>query len=101
MPALEDSTIAATLSVRERLMEHRANAACAVCHDIMDPVGFALENFDAIGRWRDEDSGVPIDASGELPDGSRFNGPRELSELMATVRFAMAGRVAIGMCSPA
>jgi hypothetical protein len=52
VPALRDNTVAATLSVRERLAEHRNNAACASCHNLMDPVGFALENFDAVGRWR-------------------------------------------------
>ncbi len=53
VPALKDNTVSSTLSVRERLAEHRANAACAGCHKLMDPVGFALENFDAVGRWRD------------------------------------------------
>jgi hypothetical protein len=82
VPALEDSTIAATLSVRERLMEHRANAACAVCHDIMDPVGFALENFDAVGRWREVEEGRPIDATGGLPDGSQFDGVAGLEQAL-------------------
>lgn len=72
------------LTLREKMEIHRTNAVCASCHARMDPIGFALENFDAIGRWRDEDSGAPINASGKLPDGSEFNGPRELSELMAT-----------------
>ncbi len=63
-----------TLSVRERLKQHRANAACASCHELMDPVGFALENFDAVGRWRETEAGQPIDASGGLPDGSEFVG---------------------------
>ena len=74
MPALEDNTVSAELSVRERLAAHRANAACAVCHDIMDPVGFALENFDAVGQWREREFDKPIDASGGLPDGSEFTG---------------------------
>ena len=74
VPALKDNTIAANLSVRERLSEHRANAACAVCHDVIDPVGFALENYDAVGRWRSSDEGKPVDCSGGLPDGSRFSG---------------------------
>jgi len=52
VPALKDNTVSATLSVRERLAEHRSNATCASCHNLMDPVGFSLENFDAIGRWR-------------------------------------------------
>ncbi|HEX8201278.1 MAG TPA: DUF1592 domain-containing protein, partial [Isosphaeraceae bacterium] len=74
VPALEDNTVAATLSVRERLAEHRRNVACAGCHQLMDPVGFALENFDAVGRWRTFEDGRPVDATGGLPDGSRFDG---------------------------
>jgi hypothetical protein len=74
VPALRDNTVAATLSVRERLTEHRANAACASCHNMMDPVGFSLENFDAVGRWRTLEEGQPVDASGGLPDGSKFTG---------------------------
>jgi hypothetical protein len=72
VPDLKDNTVAANLSVRERLAEHRANAACASCHNVMDPVGFPLENFDAVGRWRVAEEGKPIDASGGLPDGSKF-----------------------------
>jgi cytochrome c553 len=74
VPALKDNTVDSTLSVRERLAQHRANEACASCHNLMDPVGFALENFDAVGRWRTLDEGRPIDASGGLPDGSTFTG---------------------------
>src|SRR4029077_10193134 len=74
VPALKDNTIAANLSVRARLAEHRANAACASCHNLMDPIGFSLENFDAIGRWRTLEDGLPIDATGGLPDGSKFVG---------------------------
>ena len=74
VPALKDNTLSATLSGRERLTEHRANAACASCHNLMDPIGFSLENFDAIGRWRNVEDGQPIDAAGGLPDGSKFAG---------------------------
>jgi hypothetical protein len=74
VPALDDNTVSATLPVRERLLQHRANAACASCHNLMDPVGFALENFDAVGRWRTAEEGQPVDASGGLPDGSQFTG---------------------------
>lgn len=74
VPALKDRTISASLSVRERLAEHRANVACAGCHRLMDPPGFALENFDAVGRWRILEEGLPIDATGGLPDGSQFEG---------------------------
>jgi hypothetical protein len=80
VPALKEKTISSTLSVRERLAEHRANAACASCHDLMDPVGFALENFDAVGRWRTYEDGVPVDVSGGLPDGSKFEGVDALEQ---------------------
>jgi hypothetical protein len=80
VPALQDNTVAANLSVRERLAEHRANPACASCHDVMDPVGFALENYDAVGRWRTLEEGQPVDATGGLPDGSEFVGVGPLEE---------------------
>jgi cytochrome c551/c552 len=65
-------------TMRQRMEEHRANAACAACHKVMDPIGFSLENFDAIGEWRTADQGAPIDASGVLADGYKINGPAEL-----------------------
>jgi hypothetical protein len=80
VPDLKDNTVAANLSVRERLAEHRANAQCASCHNLIDPPGFALENFDAVGRWRMLEEGKPVDASGGLPDGSAFNGVAGLEE---------------------
>src|SRR5436190_13468799 len=80
VPTLKDNTIAANLSVRARLAEHRANAACASCHNLMDPIGFSLENFDPIGRWRTLEDGLPIDANGGLPDGSKFAGVAGLEE---------------------
>jgi hypothetical protein len=80
VPALKDNTVSATLSVRERLAEHRANAACASCHNMMDPAGFSLENFDAVGRWRTVEEGKPVDNSGGLPDGSKFAGVSGLEQ---------------------
>ncbi len=74
VPNLKENTIAANLSVRERLAEHRANVQCASCHNLIDPPGFALENFDAVGRWRTLEEGKPVDAAGGLPDGSAFDG---------------------------
>jgi hypothetical protein len=74
VPALKDNTIDSSLSVRERLSEHRKNPACAGCHKLIDPVGFALENFDAVGRWRTTEEGRPVDTTGGLPDGSTFDG---------------------------
>lgn len=68
--------------MRERVAEHRANPACASCHNLMDPVGFALENYDAIGRWRTAEGGLPIDASGNLPDGTEFDGAADLQRAL-------------------
>jgi len=72
VPALKDNTVDGNLSVRKRLAEHRSNAVCASCHNLMDPLGLSLEKFDAVGRRRDVEAGIPIDAAGGLPDGSRF-----------------------------
>ncbi len=84
VPALPDAGDADDpRTVRERLAMHRRSSACAVCHAPMDPLGFALENFDAIGGWRTTDAGLPIDASAVLADGSTtFNGPSELREVL-------------------
>jgi hypothetical protein len=80
VPALKENNEGGkVLSVRERLEEHRKSPACASCHKIMDPLGFSLENFDAIGQWRaNSEDGAPIDASGVLLDGSKVNGPGTL-----------------------
>jgi len=69
-------------TLRERIAEHRANPACAVCHNVMDPIGFAFENYDAIGRWRTNDNGRRVDASGRLPDGTKFDGVSELQRAL-------------------
>ena len=74
VPTLDDVVIGAELSIRDRLAQHRANMACARCHDVMDPIGFALENYDAVGRWRDYDFGQPVDSIGGLIDGSSVEG---------------------------
>jgi hypothetical protein len=79
----EDTTLA-NLTLRQRTEQHRTDPACANCHRILDPIGFGLENFDAIGRWRDaEETGGPIDATGELPGGKRFSSPKELKVIIA------------------
>ena len=65
-------------TVRERLEMHRANPTCAACHAIMDPLGLALENFDLVGRWREQEDGHAIDATTELTDGTRLSGPADL-----------------------
>jgi hypothetical protein len=81
-------------SVRERLEKHRGNPVCASCHAQMDPLGFALENFDAVGRWRTTDDGnTRIDASGIMPDGTKFDGPAELRQALAGRRDEFARTV--------
>ena len=84
VPALEDAAGDGhePASIRELMATHRRNPACATCHLRMDPLGFALENFDGIGRWRDLDGSTPIDASGVLPDGTAFDGPVEFREAL-------------------
>jgi mono/diheme cytochrome c family protein len=82
VPALEENIVSSTLAVRERLEQHRANPACASCHQLMDPVGFALENFDAVGRWRETEASQSVDASGGLPDGSEFTGVAGLEQAL-------------------
>ena len=70
-------------SLREILKAHRAKAECAVCHDVLDPIGLSLENYDAIGRFRSNDHGQPVDAHGVMPDGTQLSGPEDLSRLIA------------------
>jgi cytochrome c553 len=82
VPTLEENTVSASLPMRAKLAKHRANAACASCHNAMDPVGFALENFDAVGRWRTMEDGTPVDVSGGLPDGSQFSGVSGLEKAL-------------------
>ena len=72
------------LTMREQMDLHRANPICASCHARMDPIGFALENYDAIGRWRTKDAGHVIDATGKLPNGTKFSGPGELKKILLT-----------------
>jgi hypothetical protein len=78
VPPLDEKPTATAKSVRERIEQHRASPTCAGCHTIMDPIGLAMENFDAVGRWRTSDEGVAIDASGQLVDGTPLNGPASL-----------------------
>jgi hypothetical protein len=76
--------------MRQQMEKHRANPACAACHVRMDPLGFALENYNAVGQWRTHDAGQPIDASGSLPDGRSFRGSAELKTLLAADKEAFA-----------
>jgi hypothetical protein len=88
VPALEEThTEGKILSVREQMELHRRNPVCASCHASMDPLGFALENFDAVGKWRTAGKGgLPIDAAAALPDGTKFNGAGELRDLLVSRR---------------
>jgi hypothetical protein len=94
VPALEDNDAGETpRTVRERLERHREDAVCASCHLTMDPPGFALENFDPVGRWRETDGGRPIDASGTLADGTPITGPAALREAILSRPEVFAGTV--------
>jgi hypothetical protein len=86
VPPLEATTGNKHLSLRDAMQQHRANAICAGCHSRMDPIGFALENYDGIGKWRAKDGGIDIDASGTLPDGTTFNGMAGLRKALADER---------------
>ena len=83
VPTLKEDSTTRVLTMRERMEKHRVNPACAVCHKVMDPLGFALENFDGLGRWRETGGdGSDIDSSGVLPDGTEFDGPTGLREVL-------------------
>jgi hypothetical protein len=77
--------------MREQMVEHRANAVCASCHKTMDPIGLALENFDAVGAWRTRDAGGLIDVSGELADGTKVNGVVDLRNAIVSRPEMFAG----------
>jgi len=78
VPPLDEAATGATLSLRQQMEQHRADPTCASCHSKMDPLGFALENYDVIGKWRTMDGKFPVDPSGTLPDGTTFAGPAEM-----------------------
>jgi hypothetical protein len=82
VPALEENTVSSFLPMRERLAAHRDSTACAGCHKLMDPLGFALENYDAVGRWRTLEEGRPLDVTGGMPDGSQFAGAEGLEQAL-------------------
>jgi hypothetical protein len=84
IPPLEDtqSPTGEILTLREKMEIHPANPTCAVCHNQMDPIGFGLENYGAIGQWRTLDQGKPIDSSGRLPSGIEFQGPAQLQRAL-------------------
>jgi hypothetical protein len=82
VPALDEEAVGSSGSLRQQLEKHRANATCASCHDRMDALGFGLENYDAIGRWRSVDGKFPVDSGGTLPNGKSFTNPSELMALL-------------------
>jgi hypothetical protein len=83
VPPLKDAADSGkVLTMRERMAQHRANPPCAGCHKLMDPIGFALENYDAVGQWRTTEGGVPVDVAGGLPDGSTFTGVAGLRQAL-------------------
>jgi hypothetical protein len=98
VPALQENAPGRVAqSVRERMEQHRSNPTCAACHKVMDPLGFALENFDGIGRWRADEAGRPIDPSGVLADGAKVGGPASLRDALLARReefvFTVAGKL--------
>jgi hypothetical protein len=82
VPSLDENGVGTSGSLRQKLEQHRSNPVCASCHQRMDTLGFGLENYDAIGRWRSEDGDFPIDSSGTMPDGETFNGPEEMTKVL-------------------
>ncbi len=83
VPELDGNGAKLVGTLRQRMEQHRADPSCASCHKLMDPLGFGLENYDAIGAWRDRDGEAAVDSGGELPDGRRFQGPAELRAILA------------------
>jgi hypothetical protein len=83
VPALNEAAAGTPTSLRDALNKHRADPICSSCHSRMDPLGFGLENYDAIGRWRTEDNKAPIQVGGTLPNGVEFSTPAQLRGLLA------------------
>ena len=82
VPALNESNVGTEVSLRQRLEEHRKNSSCSPCHNLMDPIGFGLENYDAVGAWRTTDGKFPIETTGTLPGGKTFTGSKGLKEIL-------------------
>jgi hypothetical protein len=82
VPELDGDNAKLVGTLRQRMEQHRADPSCASCHKLMDPLGFGLENYDAVGAWREREGDAAVDAGGELPDGRRFQGPAELREIL-------------------
>jgi mono/diheme cytochrome c family protein len=86
VPALDEAAVGTTASLRKQMETHRTNAVCASCHARMDPLGFALENYDAVGKWRTMDGEFPVDSSGVLPGGRKFSTPAEMRQILGERR---------------
>ena len=83
VPALDEQAVGTTASLRKQMETHRTNPICASCHSRMDPLGFALENYDAIGKWRTMDGGFPVDSSGVMSGGKKFSSPAEMRQILS------------------
>jgi mono/diheme cytochrome c family protein len=83
VPALDETKIGSQATLRQQMEEHRSNAVCASCHSKMDVLGFGLENYDGVGKWRTTDGKFPVDSSGTMPNGKSFNGPAEMRAVLA------------------
>jgi hypothetical protein len=94
IPSLKTEGAGKPLTLRDAMTAHRANPSCATCHARMDPIGFAMENFDAIGKWRELDAGRAIDTSGVFPDGTAFNGVSGLKQVLLQQSDQFVGTVA-------
>lgn len=90
VPTLDEAPVGSSVSLRQQLERHRASSVCASCHSSMDPLGFGLENYDAVGAWRDQDGKVPVDSSGVLPDGRTFQGAEGLKAVLRADKDAFA-----------
>jgi hypothetical protein len=86
VPPLDEAAVGAAMSLRQQMEKHRANAVCASCHSRMDPLGFGLENYDAIGKWRTMDGKFPVDSSGVLPSGKTFSTPIEMRAVLTSLK---------------
>jgi len=82
VPALDEAAVGASASLRQQMEKHREDATCASCHSKMDPLGFGLENYDGIGKWRIKDGKFPVDAAGTLPNGKTFGSPAEMRDAL-------------------
>jgi hypothetical protein len=82
VPAIDEGAVGTSMSLRQQMEKHRADPTCATCHSKMDPLGFGLETYDGIGKWRAQDGKFPVDATGTLPNGKTFASPAEMRSLL-------------------